>query len=175
MQNPTLSNIIVRLGAQNKEITNANRNTHAEINDVVRSPLRTTSTIPQNAHPKYPAGMIIQRFPPWYFVTPPSLLYTSIASTFPPVIQQAVAWENSWTKTAISFMGFRRREFHRKKLARRYPHMRERNIISSSPQQQSSDQLGLEHDGDGASSSNKSRFSWKPLWRYLFRTNMSVW
>jgi len=56
-------------------------------------------------------------------------------------------------------MGLRRREFHKKKLARRYPHMRERNIISSSPQQQSRDQFGLEHDGDVASSPKRSRFS----------------
>mmetsp|Transcript_14617 Transcript_14617/g.31794 ORF Transcript_14617/g.31794 Transcript_14617/m.31794 type:complete len:126 (+) Transcript_14617:296-673(+) len=117
--NPTLNNVIIRFGAKNNETTNANKNTHAEINDAVLSPLKTTNTIPQNEQPKYPAGIIKHLFPPWYFVTPPSLLYTSIALTFPPVIQQAVAWLNSCTNTAINFMGLRRREFQRKKLARR--------------------------------------------------------
>jgi len=65
--------------------------------------------------------------------------------------------------------------------------MREMKIISSSPQQQSRDQLGLEQDGDGGASSNRfcprfslnsslnsSRFSWKAFWRNLRRRNI-VW
>jgi len=65
--------------------------------------------------------------------------------------------------------------------------MREMKIISSSPQQQSRDQFGLEQEGDGGASSNRScprfswnsslnssRFSWKAFWRNLRRRNI-VW
>ena len=40
--------------------------------------------------------MTNQRHPPEYFVTPPSLVYTSIPCTLPPVNQQAVACPNSF-------------------------------------------------------------------------------
>ena len=61
----------------------------------IRSPLNATNSPPQKAHPTYPAGITRNRTPPVYPVTPPSLLYTSIFLTDPPVIQQADACYNN--------------------------------------------------------------------------------
>lgn len=104
-------------------------------------PESATKAPPQKETPTYPAGTMAGRNPPRKFVTPPSLWYTSILSTLPPVNQAAEAWPISWMKIAISFIGLTTAVFMKTMVRREYPPYRHRKMISSVWQHPSSFQF----------------------------------
>mmetsp|Transcript_16429 Transcript_16429/g.36259 ORF Transcript_16429/g.36259 Transcript_16429/m.36259 type:complete len:128 (+) Transcript_16429:472-855(+) len=106
MMKPRFRKTIVLFGEKNIETAIPAQKRHALARLAHRFPDMTVKKPPQNEPPTYPAGIMNHLHPPTYFVTPPSFPYTSIPLTLPHVNQQAVACPISWTKTAISFIGF---------------------------------------------------------------------
>lgn len=77
--NTNVSMTIVAFGAKHRLINIMATNQLATTVDPMRFPEQATSSPPNSAPPRYPAGMMRHRHPPVYFVTPPSFIWTFIA------------------------------------------------------------------------------------------------